>query len=299
LVTALQTKFNLTDTSPLAILDRCLDEEMVNFYLTGQVATEIRYLFYAIRWHYVLTNVDLPLANASRIGLGRATREAMRDPMTWEEVVLLAKQLLLVDGTAARVGLETAILSLLEFDTYARPSEWLGVQADHLLKPIRGADGMAACWSVTFFPATGIAVSKTRCQDDTIGIGVTSVRRLWLNSIVKQLKLKRHGQLLFTLTLANYEKSFKQACVKAQLPPSVPHQLRHGGASLDSMNGTSEVVIMGRGRWASLASVQRYRKPGRYLRRLALLTSFQVESARAAENFLQVELPKRIRVQLG
>ena len=79
------------------------------------------------------------------------------------------------------------------------------------------------------------------------------------------------------------------------LPDATPHALRHGGASLDALMGVELDVIQERGRWNGPRAVLRYKRTGRYLRQLALLSDQQKSEAVIAERFLQSHLPVQIR----
>ena len=70
----------------------------------------------------MVTDVQLPLSNASRKGFANSTKEMARDPDTYEATVLRARQMLR-GGPADIAGVEAAAASLLQFDTYARPSD--------------------------------------------------------------------------------------------------------------------------------------------------------------------------------
>ena len=75
---------------------------------------------------------------------------------------------------------------------------------------------------------------------------------------------------------AVYKNLYALAGEQTHLPHSTPHQLRHGGASVDALEEpTYDAEMMDRGGWRNLKSIARYRRPSLYLRRLEQLTSEQ------------------------
>ena len=100
---------------------------------------------------------------------------------------------------------------------------------------------------------------------------------------------------LFELTPKRYQQLFQSAWKAALLPPSHPHRLRHGGASHDGLlprSQMSDLDIQMRGDWASAKSVLRYRKPAKYLRRLAELSEHQLQLARRAPSRISATIMK-------
>ena len=93
------------------------------------------------------------------------------------------------------------------------------------------------------------------------------------------------------MSLEEYVRLFHLSRKLASLAPSHPHRLRHGGASADAVLNVQDLTIQQRGRWASIKSVARYRRPALYLRQLALLSPNQMMLAAAAESKLKCQLP--------
>ena len=69
-----------------------------------------------------------------------------------------------------------------------------------------------------------------------------------------------------------------------------PHQLRHGGASCDSVDGVPPLEVKARGAWLSDSSMLRYSKPGRYLRLQGKLPPEFVRKYNRALAFLKSNL---------
>lgn len=71
---------------------------------------------------------------------------------------------------------------------------------------------------------------------------------------------------VFPFSAAALRINFKRACAQLGLSPDyVPHSLRHGGATLLSLDGVPMEDILARGRWASTKSARRYVQGGRAL----------------------------------
>ena len=279
------------DLSSIYVVDEALDMELVEMYLAGEELTVARYLMCALKWHLLVKPHDLPHSTASLQGYGRNSRESMRDPVTWEWTLLVALEAVRRARGCFSTHVEAAVVALLAFDTYARPSDWLVTQVAWLRPPAKGATAVLRAWTITFYPANQSLSNKAGLQDDTIAIGCSNPRRRWVSELAGLCALRRRGsQHLFTLSLREFENSLTILAEQAALPKRVPHQLRHGGASADAIDGLEDVPLQSRGRWASPKSVLRYRKPGRYLRELALLTPAQLRLARPAESTLLRDL---------
>jgi hypothetical protein len=284
----MQTALLATDAKACSI-DPILDRQLTSLYFGGATLRALRYRLFAVIWHFVIPKSALPMSTSTFDGFAKDMKDSARDPVTWEETVLRSEAMFRADGTAE--GADMAVANLLMFDLYARPTSLLGVQTSSLHKPV-SAKGPLSCWNVTFFPANAAAASKTGTQDDTIAVGGTSRDRNWLNGLMPYLR-DRPGPLVFNFTARAFATAFNQASNLANLPAAVPHQNRHGGPSADaSMGEISDFVLQTRGMWKQASSCLRYRKPGRYLRRLNLLSDRQRGVLfRSAEKFLKAALP--------
>ena len=170
---------------------------------------------------------------------------------------------------------------LLGFDTYARGGDMVWARKEELRPPIPQVEA-ASMWTLTLWPSTAHQTSKTNTQDATKTIGLAKPRS-WLAQLCPILKrLAPDDPRLIPLTQERYVTLFHRAFALATLPQCTPHRLRHGGASADGMLGFSDAEIMIKGGWRSPASIQRYRRPARYLRQLSALTPSQLATARAS-----------------
>ena len=129
--------------------------------------------------------------------------------------------------------------------------------------------------------------AKTGCYYDTIIVADAQSSRAWIALLVGVLhRLCRATNPLFdNLTLATWEKMMKEACRRLGFAQCFsPHQLRHGGASLDALEMVLDSRgIKHRGRWACTESVRRYMKHGVYLKTRAALADSDLRRARALQ----------------
>ena len=169
--------------------------------------------------------------------------------------------------------LACASAMLLGFDSYARGGDMVSTRKWELQAPIPQGEATPP-WTLTLWP--------TITQDSTQTIALAKPRS-WLAQLCPILKrLAPNDPRLIPLTQKRYVSLFRRAFALANLPQCTPHQLRHGGASADGMLGFSDAEIMIKGGWRSPASIQRYRRPARYLRQLSALTPIQLSTARAS-----------------
>lgn len=219
-----------------------------------------RYLVHTVKFDADLDASHLPRTFKALSGYNASSGERLRDPKTWEMVVLQAE----AGWDSGDVYRQlTAAAAMLQFDLLARPSEVLRIDSSWIF-PIASSTSPGTA-GVTFFPSSQSATDKTR-QQDTLDVGAVT-QQWWLGDLLRLLQ-KTHTQgPLFHLTLPLYEKCFRANCVEAGLAmKGTPHGNRHGGASLMALAEQSSLEIQTRGRWASSQSVLRYRKHGRYLR---------------------------------
>lgn len=161
--------------------------------------------------------------------------------------------------------LVAAAAVLLQYDLYARPSEILLLRGRDLVTPVAA---MSTFWGVIVGNADFGESSKTGTTDEIVL--ANSGHRPWANQLLGWVGRACRDQqcLLFGITLAQYEKLFRDfsACYKLDPQQFTPHTVRHSGPSYDAIHEHRTLAeIQTRGRWASLSSVQRYRKPGRLL----------------------------------
>ena len=149
---------------------------------------------------------------------------------------------------------------------------------------------------MTLFPAHGARTSKVHKKDDTVIIGGLPERRRLLEPICAALHVaRRQTDQLIDLEPQTVVSLFHASRKAAGLPAACMHELRHGGASHDGLAGVEDAEMLGRGRWASVKSLRRYRSPAAYIRRLQLLSPTQRAKAAAAPATILQLLPGLLR----
>jgi len=279
-------KFGLTESSRAKEVDGHLDQAIVLKYLEGEPLQNAKVLYYAIRWRLSFTNPELRLSFASLKGFERQEPVGVEEPEAWESVLLSAHALLSSTALVAsrRERVMGAFAFLIAFDAYLRGGSVVGIRRTELRAPLSRSAGAASCWNLTLHPVTANEYSKTRTQDTTIMIGSSHVDRSWLTQLCP-IAVKLAGPtMLIDIEAKRYKELFTTAWATAGVPTSHPHRLRHGGASMDGMQGPavmSDLDIQQRGDWRTQSSVARYRRPARYLRRLQQLSLEQRTRAAA------------------
>lgn len=248
-------------TDPAAAIDAVLSRRVLKDFLAGEHVATPRYLVHAIKFDVDLSPDQLPKTFKALNGYKATANEKLRDPNTWEMVVLQAA----VGWNSGDPHRQLAgIAAMVQFDILAGPSEVLRIDASWIFPVV--SQNTPATTGVTFFPSSQEATDKTRQQDDTLDVGVVT-QQWWLGDLLRFLAKTRPTGPFFPMSLNLFEKCFHTNCVEAGLlMKSTPHGNRHGGASLMALAGMGSLEVQTRGRWASSQSVLRYRKHGRYLR---------------------------------
>ena len=102
------------------------------------------------------------------------------------------------------------------------------------------------------------------------------------------------GKLLL-VTLAQARADLSAAAQEANLDAVVPHQLRHGGASMDALALVSDAEMLARGPWSSPSSLVRYRRPAKYLRAVAQLSPEQTAAALTARTRILAQMESMVK----
>ena len=162
-----------------------------------------------------------------------------------------------------------------------------------LRPPVMRQQGAARHWTITMFPITRGLSSKTSNQDVTKSVGCASCVRAWVTQLCPLLAAQRpRPDMLFPLVYTTYLEYFHLSGVLANVVPGHPHQMRHGAASMDALAGAQDLSLLERGNWKSIKSVQRYRQPGPYMRRLQKLSTAQMSLAAEAPSQIMIMIRK-------
>ena len=160
---------------------------------------------------------------------------------------------------------EVGLIALLQYDLYARPSEVLSLRTRDLIQPVHS---LCSKWGVIFGNSEYGERTKVGATDDAVF--ADSPHRAWCEKLLKKIHKQCSGrdEPVFLTSLASYEDACRKFSTAYKLPSGIftPHVLRHSGPSFDVIHQHRSLQqIQVRGRWASLTSVNRYRKPGRLL----------------------------------
>ena len=199
---------------------------------------------------------------------------------------MIAEQLVL-DGYWA-----TAVLVVLSFHCYFRPSEGFKLKREMMVPPLGGS--RYGNWSLVLHPFEFTVASKTHQFDESVVVGAPDFKLL-LDPALTWLRLSTPpGQCAFAFSQADFIRRFRQAgqrCGLEVLKPEL-YMLRRSGPSFDLAIGYRTLAeIKLRGRWMSDAAVQRCRKEGRVSEQLQRLPGHVLSRAMGA--------PARLRTLLG
>ena len=231
----------------------------------------------------------LPLSKAALKGFAKLCPEGTRDPPPWEVLFLLALSLL--SGKLRRVHVLVAIIVVLAFDCYLRPSEALNLRKQDVTAPRAGTRNKS--WSIVVAPQGG-APAKNRQFD--AGVVVGGIDRGFVSDILEALFNRTPtGSLLFEgVSLGMLEGVFrnKRTLLGFDDIELVPHGLRHAGPSHEfHYNSVSLPTLQARGRWLPPDSVRRYAKPAMLLRQLAKVATSDLDRF---NSFTNGELSEKI-----
>ncbi|CAE7650241.1 unnamed protein product, partial [Symbiodinium pilosum] len=230
----------------------------------------------------------LPLSKEALAGWRKLAPGGMRLPVP-EEFIFDFAHLALDDG-----HVDIAFGMILQYDTYLRPSECLGLEQQHLGFP---AGGRYNKWSIVVAPFQLGATTKTGKFDDSVLVADKS-DRAWLTQAM-DLYVKQHpGKLFPKLTLAKYEAWFRNAAGKLKYKSKcvMPHILRHSGASNDAYHKRRSLLdIQKRGRWEAKKSVSRYEKHALLLKRWEQAAADRLPAIRRRSQALPGRLLQALR----
>ena len=213
-----------------------------------------------------VAKVQLDPVRDALVGWLRVVPERVRDPAPEEAIYLLCIRF----WEARRFDL--AFATMIGFDTYARPSEVIGILEPDVLRPSPNVGPQySAEYGINFGPGDTERRTKNGEQDECVIIGRPG--RPWLGRLFSSyLAHIRLAEPLFPgLTLAAFEKAVTKAALGLHLQRLhlTPHILRHSGPSNDLFRKRSSLSqVKARGRWKAQASAARYAKHAQLLRQL-------------------------------
>ena len=276
-------------------LDAAMEQCLHKLYFDGETISKPNNTVHGLMYEQNLTwskTSEFPLTRKALQGYRKSSRTVSRDGAPWECAILLAS-FMAKRGSAESI--QAAGLTLLMFDTYLRISEGVSLGRDQVVPP-QARSGPRSFYSLIVAPKELGKPTKAGAYDDTVLVGETAPeRRAVLRAILAQLvRATKPGEFLFPdLTAAKYELIFRRACVALGFDglKLCPHSLRHGGASVDALNGIDTITIQKRGRWNVIASCRRYEKKGRILKQLSILGAARVQESTKELAWLVSKLP--------
>jgi integrase len=119
----------------------------------------------------------------------------------------------------------------------------------------RANTGMAIILKATKTgPNQSVTIQK-KCVADLLCV--------WMRS--RYVKEAPESSFVFPFKPDSLRRLMHNACAALNLPPYVPHSLRHGGATHDFLTTNSIEHVQFRGRWKSMESSRRYIQTARAL----------------------------------
>ena len=182
---------------------------------------------------------------------GRLAVEGEGGPIPWEGVGAIAAEL-------EDLGYpEAAEIVTASADMYWRENDWSKIQKEDVSGSTADPLGMAVQLGV---PERGES-TKTGVRQ-----GVRPDRSGVAAALEARAQRTEHGELIYTISPAEYRKQFNEACKALQYDAGPPHALRHTGPSFDLLHGYRSLdQVRTRGRWRAKTSVLRYAKTHVYI----------------------------------
>jgi len=251
-----------------AEVDEALCEYLEHLYFEGHAVSQARNLIAAVKYFKtqlkILEPLELPRTKSAVRGFQRLSPGLSRAPLPWVAVCALV-------GASLFLGeMDYAMLLVIQFVCYLRPSEVLGLLGSEMFEAVPGS-GVTG-WALLLFPSEGEIPGKTGMFDESVMFDPP-----WLTSILGALRLlkkrARDGPV-FKFSYPQYLQMFHRLCELSgvNVLKAHPYSLRHGGASTDRLLKTRPLKeVKKRGRWRADASVARYEKHSRLLKEVERL----------------------------
>lgn len=239
------------------LLDSAMSQYLLELYEDGLHVWEGTYVVYGFQFLYN-RGVDkqyLPLAKKGLKAWRKRQPSSMRLPVPEEVVWAVGNVLIDLEFLSCAAAL------CLQFVTYMRPSEVITLRHSQLCPPVSEAMRSYNTWGIVLAPQGLKQTTKTGEVDDSILVDCKNFP--WLHDVLEHIHKPGSTAKLFPdLSLSAYERCFKKAVEKLQLPVHfTPHVVRHSGASNDFMHRRKSLkAIQKQGRWASFKSCRRYEK---------------------------------------
>ena len=268
-------------------LDECVVEYLEHLYFLGDSHSRGDYLFASLSF-FLPEGLTFQLKRTRRAlkGLRRLAPGTSRAPLPWLAVMAMA-------GAALHASdWEFAVMLMLQFVCYLRPSELTGLIAGQLVRPRSSSQP----WGILLAPQELGRTSKTKQFDESVLVDWKNIAGL-RHALERLRTARRDEELLWHTSQAEYSKKFKLYAEMSEVHVlgAHPYSVRHGGASFDALNAKRSLLeIQHRGRWLSEASVRRYNKHARLLKEEERMTPASRAFGRRIEKMIDTLLEKRV-----
>ena len=276
-------------------MDNVLTQYLEYLYEQGMDLSVANYVTAAVIFHMPGSKglASMPKSQMSMKGWRRLCPPRARMPVPYECVCLMATK------AVEQKQQEVALVLLLNFALYLRPSELHRLRVQDIVRPIKKGRGNFRHYALLLHPTEVGIPSKTKQWDEMITLDLPQHQYLG-PAMEKVLKLDKRpkAELAFRVTMTEVDTFMEQSWSALGLDPmGAPslYRLRHGGASYESLHKLREMTaIQARGRWQSVKSLKNYEKGGR-LQQLfgSLPRKVQQASADAAKRVSKLFLKLR------
>ena len=270
--------------------DCALDKYFEWRYAEGDLPWVGRDAMYGLAWtrDWVIRAPDfLPLAKKSLKGWSRLSPSMSRDPVPSEALVVLCLRLL----DFGKIGGRAALLLLIAFDCYLRPSEALSLTTGCISAP---SSKKYNHWVITVAPLRDESSRPAKNKEFDQSVILAQFDRAWLTPLFAKLHATTlPGASLFApLTLGKLEELCRKAARVGPFPINFfPHMVRHGGLSSDLYYKLIDLKgVRVRGRWCCMDSVRRYAKSATLLRQVKQLPGDVIKDGGRLEGNLRRRL---------
>ena len=256
-------------TTRLEDLDVALVDHSDWLYLDGDscdAGTKLKSAIEAFHVEYLrLGRLHLPRFNRTLKGWRKAAPTRVRKVLPEEPMYAVCGALLYGKKR------DMALLTVLDYSAYLRPSEGLGLLAVDVVPEVAASSSRMNYVAVILAPIEREVSTKTGFYDESVVLD--SVREPFLGPLLVELAARRRQEAggdecarIWDFTPSAYLTAFKSAAQQLKLEKLVesPYQCRRGGPSRDRLMKLRTLAeIKKRGRWATDSSVRIYEKAGR------------------------------------
>ena len=118
-----------------------------HLFFQGAAIEEARYTAWGVRFVRSISIMkrDYPRLHESLNGWKNAAPNTVKDPITWEALLILCDTLLQVKGRLAKQCRQAALIAPIQFDGYFRPGEVFAVRLNDIIVSGKKEPGRSSC----------------------------------------------------------------------------------------------------------------------------------------------------------